>query len=496
MLLPAPIALGFLTAIVLYALRGVPALQRSVSLLGAAAQIAVAVAIVAAVQAEGVVVAQMSAWPAPFGITLAADALSAAMLLVTATAGFFVILFGFSEVSARSERLGYHSFVHMLLGGVSGAFVTGDLFNLYVWFEVLLIASFGLLVVQGGRRQLDGAIRYVALNLVATVAFLIGVGLLYGATGALNMADLRRAAATMNETQTLVTAAFLLFAFGAKAAMFPAFFWLPASYHTPYFAISALFSALLTKVGVYSMLRVFTLIYGLETPYLAEAMVWGGGATMVVGVLGALAQRELRLVLAWQVIASIGFMVAGIGVGTAGALTGAIFYMLQDMIVKVALFAVAWLAMRRGGTEDLDLSGGLWRRAPWLGALFLLPGLALAGVPPFSGFWAKVLLIDATLKAQVWWLAGVALVVGLLTLVSMARVFGEVFWKARAAEAPALPTAPGPAPRAALLATLGLVTVITGVGIWPAPFIDFTLLAGAQLADPEAYLRAVLGAAP
>jgi multicomponent Na+:H+ antiporter subunit D len=213
-------------------------------------------------------------------------------------------------------------------------------------------------------------------------------------------------------------------------------------------------------------------------------------------VLGALAQRELRLVLAWQVIASIGFMVAGIGVGTAGALTGAIFYMLQDMIVKVALFAVAWLAMRRGGTESLDHSGGLWLRAPWLATLFLLPGLALAGIPPFSGFWAKVLLIDATLKAEFWWLAGVALAVGLLTLVSMARVFGDVFWKARAPEAPAVPDSPGPLPRGALLATFGLVAVITGVGLYPAPFIDFTLLAGAQLADPEPYLRAVLGATP
>ena len=496
MLLPAPIVVGFLTAILVYGLRGTPWLQRSVSLLAGLLQIVIGFAVVAAVRREGVVVAQMSAWPAPYGITLAADALGAAMLLVTATAGFFVILFGFSEVTGRSERLGYHSFVHMLIGGVSGAFVTGDLFNLYVWFEVLLIASFGLMVVQGGRRQLDGAIRYVGLNLIATIAFLTGVGLLYGATGALNMADLRRAAGLMTEAQTLVTAALLLFAFGAKAAMFPAFFWLPASYHTPYFAISALFSALLTKVGVYSMLRVFTLIYGLETPYLADALVWGGAATMVVGVLGALAQRELRLVLAWQVIASIGFMVAGIGVGTAGALTGAIFYMLQDMLVKVALFATAWLVMRRGGTEDLDHAGGLWIRAPWLGALFLLPGLALAGVPPFSGFWAKVLLIDATLKAEFWWLAGVALAVGLLTLLSMARLFAELFWKARAPEAPSVPVEPGPTPRAAMVAVTGLLLVITGVGLWPAAFIDFTAMAGAQLAAPDAYLNAVLGARP
>jgi multicomponent Na+:H+ antiporter subunit D len=496
MLLPGPIVLGFLAAIALFALRGTPMLQRAVSLTAALAQIALSFAIVSAVADQGVIVAQMSAWPAPFGITLAADALSAAMLLVTAIAGFFVILFGFSEISGRPEQLGYHSFVHMLLGGVSGAFVTGDIFNLYVWFEVLLIASFGLLVVQGGRRQLDGAMRYVALNLVATIAFLTGVGLLYGATGALNMADLHRAAGRMSEAQTLVTAALLLFAFGAKAAMFPAFFWLPASYHTPFFAISALFSALLTKVGVYSMLRVFTLIYGLDTPYLSEVLVWGGALTMIVGVLGALAQRELRLVLAWQVIASIGFMVAGIGVGTAGALTGSIFYMLQDMLVKVALFTTAWLVARRSGTESLVHAGGLWMRAPWLGALFLMPALALAGIPPFSGFWAKVLLIDATLKAEFWWLAGVALVVGLLTLYSMAKVFSATFWQPRAEDAPAIPDDPGPRPIAATVSVLGLVALIAGVGIWPASFIDFTILAGHQLAAPDAYIEAVLGGQP
>ncbi len=495
MLLPAPIALGFLTAIIVFALRGAPWLQRNVSLLGALLQIVIAYTIVEEVALYGVVSAQMSGWPAPFGITLVADALSAAMLLVTSIAGFFVVLFGMSEISPRSQHLGFHSFVHMLLGGVSGAFVTGDLFNLYVWFEVLLIASFGLLVVQGGRKQMDGAIRYVALNLIATVAFLTGVGLLYGATGALNMADLRRAAGLMSETQVLVTAAFLLFAFGAKAAMFPVFFWLPASYHTPYFATSALFSALLTKVGVYSMLRVFTLIYGLETPFLADALIWGGMATMVAGVLGALAQREIRLVLAWQVIASIGLMVAAIGVGTPGALAGAVFYMTQDMLVKVALFATAWLVARRAGGEDQVPAGGLWLQAPWLGALFLVPALALAGIPPFSGFWGKVLIIDATLKAEAWLLTGVALAVGLLTLYSMGKVFAETFWRARAEDAPSLP-APEPLPRPAMLATLGLAGLITLVGLFPAVFIDFTLLAGAQLADPSAYLGTVLGGQP
>jgi multicomponent Na+:H+ antiporter subunit D len=359
---------------------------------------------------------------------------------------------------------------------------------------VLLIASFGLLVLRGGRRQLDGAVRYVALNLVATVAFLTGVGLLYGATGTLNMADLRGAVAGVEQpAKVLVTAALLLFAFGAKAAMFPVFFWLPASYHTPSYTVSAVFAALLTKVGVYSAFRVFTLIYTLETPWLADAMLWGGAATMLAGVLGALAQSNLRRVLAFQVISSIGFMMSAAAIGTPAALAAAIFYLLQDMVLKTALFTAAWVSARQAGTEDIRLAGGLWAAAPLVSTLFLLPALSLAGLPPFAGFWAKVLVIDAALKAGYGWLAGLALAVGLLTLYSMGRVWAEMFWKARPAGTPVSAAATSAPPLPALAATMGLTGLVVWIGVAPEPFLAFAQAAGAQLADPAAYLAAVLG---
>ncbi len=492
MLPVSPILLGFCVAILCHALRDRPLAQRTASLLGALAQFAVAAVLLHEAMKRGPVVAQMGGWAAPYGITLAVDTLGGLMLLAAATCGTAAILFGFSEIDRATERRGHHSFVHLLLAGVGGAFATGDLFNLYVWYEVLLIASFGLLVVQGGRRQLDGAMRYVALNLVATVAFLTGVGLLYAATGTLNMVDLRRAVADLPAPQLLVTAALLLFGFGAKAAMFPVFAWLPASYHAPSFTTSALFAALLTKVGVYSLIRVFTLIYPPDTPYLADLLLWGGGLTMLAGVLGAIAQRELRRVLAFQVVASIGFMVAGLGIGTQAALAGAVFYMLQDMVAKVALFAVAFLAARRGGTEDLRLAGGLWAAAPWTGALFLIPALSLAGVPPFAGFWGKVMVVGAALDAQAWWLAAAALGTGLLTLYSMGLVWSEMFWKARIAGAPAMPAAL-PAPRAALLATLALAATIIALGVAPAALIEAAQQAAAELTAPDALGRAVMG---
>ncbi len=493
MLLAAPIALPFAVAILCHALRARPMALAVASIGGAAALLAIGVAIAWRVAAGGPFAQQMSAWPAPFGITLAADALSAGMLVATGLVGLGASVFALSEISDASRRIGHHTLTHMLLAGVSGAFVTGDLFNLYVWFEVLLIASFGLLVVGGTRRQIDGAMRYVALNLIATVAFLTGVGLIYGATGALNMADLRRAVALLgDDARLLSTAALLLFAFGAKAALFPLFFWLPAAYHTPSFTVSAVFAALLTKVGVYAMLRVFTLIYGLDTPYLADLLLWGGVATMLTGALGALAQVELRRVLAFQVIASIGLMVAGLGIGTQAAIAAAIFYMLQDMVVKTNLFAAAWLGARLAGGEDMRRAGGVWGRAPWVAALFLIPALALAGAPPFSGFWAKVLLLLAAFDAQHWVVAFAIVATGLLTLYSMGRVWSDLFWKVRPEATPVLAVASG-APRAALGVCLGLTALIVAVGLWPAPLIAAVDAAAAQLLDPSAYIAAVLG---
>ncbi|MBA3325138.1 MAG: Na+/H+ antiporter subunit D, partial [Rhodobacteraceae bacterium] len=265
MLLFWPLVIPFATAVLaLLAWRSV-ALQRAVSLLGALLLLGVALAILARVVAGGPFAEQAGGWPAPYGITLVADLLSAVMVALAGLVAVAVVIFGMADVTRAEEHYGHHPLMHAMLAGVCGAFLTGDLFNMYVWFEVMLISSFGLLVIGGGRAQLDGAVKYVGLNLIATVAFLSGVGLLYGATGALNMADLHFALqGRATETPIIASAAFLIFAFGSKAALFPVFFWLPASYHTPSFATSAIFAALLTKVGVYALFRVFTLVYRIE----------------------------------------------------------------------------------------------------------------------------------------------------------------------------------------------------------------------------------------
>ncbi|TPE52179.1 proton-conducting transporter transmembrane domain-containing protein [Amaricoccus solimangrovi] len=491
MLLFWPLVIPFLTMVAtLFAWRSIRT-QRALSLLGAAALLAVALVILTRVIADGPFAEQAGAWPAPFGITMVADGLSAAMITLTGLVALAAAVFGLQDVSDGEARSGHHPLANALLAGVCGAFLTGDLFNMYVWFEVMLISSFGLLVIGGRKAALDGATKYVGLNLIATVAFISGVGLLYGTTGALNMADLHgRLAGRGGEAGILMATGLIIFAFGAKAALFPLHFWLPASYHTPSFTTSALFAALLTKVGVYALIRYFTLILPIADTPAQPALLWIGGFTILAGALGALAQSGVRRVLNYSIMSSIGAMILGLALATPLALVGAVFYLAQDMIVKANLYLVAGSARRLAGSEDFAEAGGLWRAAPWLAALFLVPALSLAGVPPFSGFWAKLILTRASLEAGGYWCAALILGSGLMTLLAMARIFAEMFWKSHPEGDVA---AGGRLPAAAWAPLVALSLLIAGAGIFAAPGVEASEAIARNLLAPDAYLAAVLG---
>ncbi|MBB4285089.1 Na+/H+ antiporter subunit D [Roseospira goensis] len=500
MMLAAAILIPMATAVLCLMLRRRAAVARLVSLAGAVALLIASVLLLVTVLQGGPVAAQMGGWPAPFGITLVADLLSAAMVLITGIVAVAVAVYGLADVTRNEERRGHHTLTQALLAGVCGAFLTGDMFNLYVWFEVMLIASFGLLVIGGGKAQIDGAVKYVGLNLIATLAFLTGVGLLYGATGTLNMADLHGIVpGRQDEVAILGAAALLLFAFGAKAAMFPVFFWLPAAYHTPSVTTSALFAALLTKVGVYALLRVFTLVFDAGHPSIQAVLLVGACLTMAVGVLGAAAQNGIRRILSFHIISQIGYMVVGLAIYTPLAIVGGIFYLFHHIVVKANLFLIGGLIARRTGSEDLDRIGGLWAARPWLGVLFLIPALSLAGIPPLSGFWAKLLIVQASLEAELYIVAAVALVVGLLTIFSMSKIWLEAFWKEAPAGTPAATgTVPalGAAATAALLTpALALAAITVVIGLMPGPFFDAAQVAADHLVTPDAYVRAVLGGA-
>lgn len=497
-LLVLPIAIPMATAVVALLVRKRRLMERWVSAGGGAALLVATVVLLVAVWEDGTLAGRMGNWPPPFGIVLVADLFSAVMVLIAGLTGLLIALFALATVDEERERFGFHSFYHILLGGVCGAFLTGDLFNLYVWFEVMLIASFSLIALGGERAQLDGAVKYAAINLVSTILFLTSIGLLYGATGTLNMAELHQAVRAV-ENQGLIDAIAVLFlvAFGIKAAVFPLFFWLPASYHTPPVAVTAIFAALMTKVGVYALFRTFTLIFTNDVPFTHTLLLAVAALTMITGVLGAAAHTDVRRILSFHIVSQIGYMILGLALFTPLALVGGVFYLIHHIIVKANLFLIGGVIKRISGSFDLDRLGGLYRRHPVLAVMFLVPAFSLAGFPPLSGFWAKLILIKASLDLEQYLIAGVALVVGLLTIYSMTKIWTQAFWKPLPADAPAEPAPLTGFERAALYMPIVVLCAITvTIGLWVEPFFIVAERAAQELIDPTGYVNAILGGNP
>jgi multicomponent Na+:H+ antiporter subunit D len=488
---------------------GSPRLQRVASLAGAAGLLVSGLALLAIVERDGIVTLQAGGWPAPFGITLVADLLSAILVVLAGVLGLAVVAHSVTGIDDARQRFGYHPLVMVLLAGVCGTFLTGDLFNLYVWFEVLLIASFVLLALGGERAQLQGALKYVAINLVASALLLVTIGVLYGLAGTVNLADLSvRLRLVGQEGLVSGLAVMLLIAFGIKAAVVPLFFWLPASYHTPPVAVAAIFSGLLTKVGVYALVRVLTLLFPDDARDLQALILGAAGLTMVVGVLGAVAQHEMRRLLSFHIISQIGYLVMALGLFTVASLAGLVYFLVHVSIAKSTLFLVGGAVRRLTGTFELAGTGGLYASRPGLAVLFGVAALSLAGVPPFSGFLAKLALVQAGLEAGQLLIVGVSLAVSVLTLYSMLKIWNAAFWKPLPATAGAVGVAtvePGSAAVGAPPRSLGAWTVVPMVALvacslalaaGAGPLFELADRAAAQLLDPAAYVRAVLGDGP
>lgn len=469
--------------------------QRIIGVMGAVALFVVSLGLLLVVNQQGIIALQVGNWPAPFGITLVADLLSAIMVAITGLMGLVVVIYSLASIDPARESFGYYPLLLLLLMGVSGAFLTGDLFNLYVWFEVLLITSFVLLALGGERVQLAGAIKYVTINLVASAIFLSAVGILYSATGTLNMADLAIRLSELDQPGlATVLAMFFLVAFGIKAGIFPFFFWLPESYYAPPLPVTTIFSALLTKVGIYALLRTFTLLFTQDVAYTHNLLLILAGFTMVTGVLGAVAQVEIRRLLSFHIISQIGYLLLGLALFTPLALAGVVVFLLHVIITKSALFLVSGIVQRLQGSYLLDKVGGLYRSNIGVALLFLLPALSLAGLPPFSGFWAKFALVQAGLQAEQYVIILVALGVSVLTLFSMTKIWAAAFWKPRPAGSETTVGVLTGQERLALFGpTVLLVTLTVAIGLFAGPVMDLALVASDQLLDPTLYINTVLG---
>ena len=493
-ILTLPILIPFVTGIILILLWNHRSWQRILSVLGNVALLAVGFALLADVWQNGIQAVQIGNWPAPFGITLVADLLTCIMVILAGLMGVSVGLYSLSSMDEQRESFGYYPLFSILLMGICGSFMTGDMFNLFVWFEVMLIASFVLLVLGGSKEQLEGGIKYVTLNLISSAIFLASLGLLYGLVGTLNMADL---AIQLRQSvhPGLITSLAMLFliAFGLKAAVFPLFFWLPSSYHTPPVAVSAIFAGLLTKVGVYTLIRVFTLLFVSNVGYTHTILLVISGLTMLTGVLGAASQNEFRRILSFHIVSQIGYMIMGLALYTPLALAGSVFYITHHIIVKTNLFLVSGLAYRLRGSYQLKKIGGLYRHYPLLSLLFLIPAFSLAGIPPLSGFWAKFALVQAGLEEGQYIIVAVSLVVSLLTVFSMTKIWAEAFWKAEPGsdtpQAVANPPLRNFMGLVLPIAALALITII--IGLFAQPFFILATRAAEQLLNPIEYIQAV-----
>ncbi|WP_010251422.1 proton-conducting transporter transmembrane domain-containing protein [Myroides injenensis] len=372
---------------------------------------------------------QMGGWQAPFGITFVSDTLSAVMVMLTAIVSLAVGIYSTAATNISRIKYGYFFIYHFLIMGLLGAFLTGDIFNLYVWFEVVIISSFVLLTLGGKKMQMEGAVKYVTMNMLASAIFLTAIGILYGITGSLNIADLAERVAII-ENRGLVTVTALLFfiGFGIKSAVFPLYFWLPSSYHTPPSSIGAIFGGLLTKMGVYSMIRVFTIIFVPDT-FMLQVFTVIAILTMISGALGLMNKRNIRRILSYFIVCHIGYLIAGIGLYTELAFVGVIFYLIHDVIIKSNFFMMNGLIQKIRLTQDIYRLGGLYKDYPKLSIVFAIILFSLAGIPPLSGFWPKIMLFQEAFRSENYVLLATLIFASFVTLFIVVRIWSEVFWK-------------------------------------------------------------------
>ncbi|NGF58153.1 Na+/H+ antiporter subunit D [Parapedobacter sp. SGR-10] len=403
--------------------------QRIVSIAGSSLGVLLAIRLLSRVHTDGILTLNAANWEAPFGIVFVADLLSATLVLLTSIAGLAVSFFSSTGLNRQRMLYGYFPIFHFLLMGLNGAFLTGDIFNLYVWFEVIIISSFVLMTLGGRKTQLEGAVKYMAMNILASTFFLTGIGILYGITGSLNMADLSlKIQQVQNQSLVGITACFFILGFGIKSAVFPLYYWLPSSYHTPPSAVAATFGGLLTKVGIYAMIRVFSLIF-IPDEFTRNLLMTIAVLTIVIGSFGAVIKTNIRRLFSYLIVCHIGFMVGGIAMFTKVALMGTVFYLFHDIMVKTNMFLIAGLIRQLRGTMDMTKLGGLYAHYPKISLLFALVLFSLVGIPPLSGFWPKIYLFKAAFTLQQFAFVGALILGSLVTLYVIAKLWAEVFWK-------------------------------------------------------------------
>lgn len=483
----APLLIPLFTAVLLIFLHNKLQLQRWISLLSSLLNVAVSIFLIVQVRNNGIQTLNMSGWAPPYGIVLVADMFAVLLVLAASIVTACCLWYSFRGIDEQRERHYFYSLVHFMIAGVNGSFLTGDLFNLFVCFELMLMSSYSLIVLGGTKRQFRETLHYILINVLSSTLFVASVAYLYGATGTLNLAHLSMRIAESGQTGPItVVSALLLVVFSVKAGLF-LFFWLPGSYGAPPAAISALFGALLTKVGMYALIRTFTLIFYHEVQVTHMLIGTMAVATIILGGFGAVSQTNVNRILGYNVIASIGFMSLALAVSNADALQGAVFYLVHDMIVKALLFLLAGILVAETGTERINRMGGVLGHSPLLGWMFLIASLAVVGIPPLSGFPGKLLIIQGSLEDGQYLIAAAGVLLTLMLMYSLIKIFILGFWgKARRPR-----EAHWKQSRKLLLASAPLMLLIILLGIFAESVMPYIASASNVLTDPSIYIQAV-----
>jgi multicomponent Na+:H+ antiporter subunit D len=483
------VLLPLATALLLMPLTGKPMLQRRIAIVSGVFLLAMVAAMTASTLAGDILVMPLGNWHPRVGIVWVVDTLAAIMLLLTALTSLATLFYAGAGLRDMREAKYFAPLHQLLLVGVCMSFVTGDLFNLFVAFEIMLLTSFALISLGARARQLNQTFPYVLVNLIGSALFLAGVGAVYGTAGSVNMAEISaRVAAGQVPPAFWGAISLVLIVFAIKTALVPLFFWLPDSYPESPLPVSAIFAGLLTKVGVYTLFRMVPLLTGPEAGPLQAVLLFLSAATMLIGVLGALGRNSIREILSFHIISQVGYMIFGLALFTPLAIAAGMFYIVHHIIVKTALFFAGGIAERVGGSGALGVVRGMAKTHPWVAVGFFIPAMALAGLPPFSGFWGKFFLIVAGFQAGAWAATTIAIVVSLLTLASMMKIWTYVFW----GEPEGQERAELGRDRGMMIGTLSLAGFSVLIGLVAAPLFRHTEVAAARLLAVEPYVTAVL----
>ncbi|WP_077619214.1 Na+/H+ antiporter subunit D [Bacillus sinesaloumensis] len=484
-----PILIPLMTGIILIFVNKYTKAARGISLISTILTVIVSLLLVNHVYQNGIQTLNLGDWDAPFGIVLVADMLAALLVTAGSIVVLACILYSFKNIGKERESFFYYAAVQFLMVGVLGAFLTGDLFNLFVFFEVMLMSSYVLIVHGGTKPQLRESIKYILVNVISSALFVIGVAYLYAVTGTVNMADLSAKISELGQPG-LVTVISILFlvVFGLKGAIFPLFFWLPGSYHAPPTPITALFGALLTKVGVYSIIRTFTIIFYNDTGFTHTLIGILAGLTIVVGVIGAVSYWDVKKIIIYNILTAVGVILVGVATLTPTALTGSIYYLIHDMIIKAALFLLVGAMIVITGTSNLKKMGGLIKHHPYLGWMFFIATISLAGIPPFSGFIGKLLIVKGSLANEHYMLVAAILISSLLVLYSVMKIFINGFW----GEAKLRKEEEKGSTKGLLLPITLLLSLSIALGFGAEWFYPYISQAAQVLTDPSIYVQAVL----